>query len=117
MVLRVAVVDDEDVQRAELVSMVERFAREGGLDIATVEFSDGRDLLASGDADKLDIILLDIEMADVDGMKAARRLRTAGVTESIGSPFRTLDTVAGETPQLAAMSLIPAMLPPPVLDT
>mgnify|MGYP000003697097 CR=1 FL=1 len=83
MVLRVAVVDDEDVQRAELVSMVERFAREGGLGIATVEFSDGRDLLASGDADKLDIILLDIEMADVDGMKAARRLRTAGVTSQI----------------------------------
>lgn len=81
--LRIAVVDDEDAQRSELVAMVERYGRENDLELRTLEFADGRGLIESDVAPHLDIILLDIEMADVDGMKAARRLRAAGVAAQI----------------------------------
>ena len=36
--------------------------------------------------------------------------RTASVTDKVGSPLRTLETVAAETPQILAMSFIPAIL-------
>lgn len=81
--LRIAVVDDEPAQRAELVGFVERYARENCLELRAREYSDGADLLSQDEPSQADIILLDIEMAGVDGMKAARRLRAKGVTAQI----------------------------------
>ncbi|MCR4869665.1 MAG: LytTR family DNA-binding domain-containing protein, partial [Atopobiaceae bacterium] len=79
--LRVAIVDDEAEVRGELAGMVERFADERGEQIVAACYADGKEFLASGATE--DIVLLDIEMDDVNGMDMAHLLRRKGVTSEI----------------------------------
>ena len=79
--LRVAIVDDEVEVRETLSSMLERFSQENSVDIASSAYQDGRSFIESGATE--DIVLLDIEMGEVNGMDAARILRRAGVASEI----------------------------------
>lgn len=79
--LRIAVADDEASEREYLCRMLQRFADERGLSFDIQTYDDGSALLDL--PQEPDIILLDIEMQGVDGMKAARRLRSAGVSSQI----------------------------------
>ena len=56
------------------LSAVERYARENGEQFRTSVFSDGDEIL-EGYAANYDIILLDIQMRRMDGMRAAERIR------------------------------------------
>ena len=75
--LDVAIVDDEKDVRDELDQMVRRFAGQEGIRVETHPYADGSELLAAVAAGRAphDIILLDIEMAEVDGMDTAHELR------------------------------------------
>lgn len=79
--LRVAVVDDEEEVRDALVSMLSRFSEDDSVDLAVSVYTDGRSFIESGAVE--DIVLLDIEMGEVNGMDAARILRKAGVASEI----------------------------------
>ena len=81
--LDVAIVDDEEDVREELGQMVRRFCAQEGIRVATHAYADGAELLDEAAAHAHDVILLDIEMAQVDGMDAAHELRRRGVDAQI----------------------------------
>ena len=70
--MKLAICDDE----RDIRNYIEKCAREIFSDLEIEQFPDTRDILKSGfDAD---ILFLDIQMPGVDGMRAARILRTTG---------------------------------------
>lgn len=74
MLLKIAVVDDEDVYIKQIQEYIEQFRQEKNREIQTEVYSDGRELLENY-SPRFDIILLDIEMGNINGMEAARKIR------------------------------------------
>lgn len=72
--IRLAIVEDEASYRDTLTQYVRRYARENGQDIMITCFSDG-DEIVEGYNCAFDIILMDIQMRFMDGMKAAEEIR------------------------------------------
>ena len=72
--LRIAIVEDSDEDRALLEKSLHRYEAEKGVRFELSVFSDGEDLVTDYSAD-YDLILMDIEMTFMDGMKAAKRVR------------------------------------------
>ena len=72
--LRIAVVDDEQEQRALLESCLHRYEQENGVQLGISLFGDSQTFLRQ-DPGGFDIVLLDIQMPGLDGMTVARQLR------------------------------------------
>lgn len=72
--VRVAIVEDSPSDRKLLRQNLSRYEAEKGLRFETEEFSDGEDLV-TGYTAEYDLILLDIQMAFMNGMQTARRVR------------------------------------------
>ncbi len=72
--LQVAVVDDDNTYRKEIVVMLSKYEKEYGETFNITEFTDGDELIEGYDS-RFDIILLDVEMQFMDGMTAAERIR------------------------------------------
>lgn len=72
--LRVAIVEDDDQDRALLEKNLRRYEAERGARFDLTGFRDGEDLITDYPAN-YDLILMDIQMTFMDGMKAARRVR------------------------------------------
>lgn len=71
---RIAIVDDQAEERANLNTFLQRFAEERKLALEVSAFEDGESFLSSYE-NNFEIVLLDIEMQGIDGMETARRLR------------------------------------------
>ena len=85
---RVLVVEDE----ALVAEMVRGLLEESGYTVIA-EAADGREAIALTESLQPDVVLMDIEMPDLDGIEAARRIQTA-------SPTPVVILTAHETPQL-----------------
>lgn len=72
--LNIAVVEDDGQDMEQLLSYIERYVQEKGVQLQTFPFTDGRALLEDYQA-RYDIIFLDIEMPGLSGMDVAERIR------------------------------------------
>ena len=73
--MNIAVCDDEEIQRSLLKGYLEAWAEAGSHALRISLFSTGRQFLESLKKTHFDIVLLDIQMPDMDGMSAAKALR------------------------------------------
>lgn len=71
--IRIAVCDDEKYMADKIKVMVSGFFRRKNMETEILLFSGGEELLRHGP--DTDILFLDIQMAGMDGMETARRLR------------------------------------------
>ncbi len=72
--IRIAVCDDEKYMSDKVRKMVSDFFHKKNIEIMILQFSTGEDLLKYDQT--IDIIFLDIQMKDIDGMETARKLRS-----------------------------------------
>ena len=68
----VAICDDEEYVRSYMRRLIEK----QGMNCNIREFSSGKELLESAKEECIDILFLDISMEEMDGMTAARQLRS-----------------------------------------
>jgi DNA-binding LytR/AlgR family response regulator len=74
--VKVAVIDDEEIQRETMKSLLENVAQMLNSQISVVEFSSGEEFLFEIlDHVDIDILFLDIEMNQVDGLEVAKHVR------------------------------------------
>lgn len=72
--LKLAIVDDDEKYREEIISLLKQYEREYGEVFIVSQYTDGDELTENYKSD-MDIILLDIEMEFMDGMTAAEYIR------------------------------------------
>lgn len=72
--IRIAIVEDEDLYAGQLSGMLNRFSRDTGTQVRITRFKDG-DEIVEGYTGAYDIIFLDIQMQFMNGMEAASRIR------------------------------------------
>ena len=80
--IRVAICDDEEVFIKKLRGCLNKYIEETGKEISIVEFKDGNELLKNYKMD-LDLIILDIKMEKLDGLKTAEEIRKIDSTVGI----------------------------------
>ena len=71
--IRIAICDDEKYMSDHIRTLVSDFFRKKNREISLRMFSSGEELLSYNG--QIDILFLDIQMKDMDGMETARRLR------------------------------------------
>ena len=72
--IRIAVLEDDNSDRNNILSVIERYKTEKGTDIEVTCFKDGLDLVYNWRS-SFDIVFLDIEVPMVNGIEAARKIR------------------------------------------
>ena len=72
--IRLAIVEDEEVYVNTLMDYLKKFQSETEYEIETVWFRDGCDI-TDGYKGDYDVILMDIQMKFMDGMSAAQKIR------------------------------------------
>lgn len=75
--IEIAVCDDEQIYIDRLVRYIEVYSEECEMDINITAYNSGRVLLEDikKDMSKYDIVFLDVEMPDIDGVDTARKIR------------------------------------------
>ena len=75
--VEIAVCDDEYIHVERIVKYIGVYSEESEIDINVTEYNSGKLLLEAveGDTSKYDIIFLDVEMPDFDGVNTARGIR------------------------------------------
>ena len=72
--IRIAIVEDEDSYVQVLTGYLKQYETEHSLSFQISVFHDGLDIVSEYKAD-YDVILLDIQMKHLDGMKTAEKIR------------------------------------------
>lgn len=73
--LRIAVVEDDENTLKELCGYIQQYAAEKDLQLGTVAFTNGAQLVQDLQPGAFQIIFLDIEMPVLDGLETASRIR------------------------------------------
>ncbi len=71
---KITMVEDNDAEAARVAEYIGRYGRESGEAFDVKRFADAETFLADYDAD-CDVVFMDIQLPDMSGMDAARRLR------------------------------------------
>lgn len=71
--MRAALCDDENVFRNEIYELLTEYSRARHIDIVCDQYADGRELLPC--ADRYDIIFMDYQMNNLNGMETSRKIR------------------------------------------
>lgn len=96
--LQALIVDDSDAMRKQLAYALQRL---GG--VSTVEATDGADAWRKLSSAAFDIILTDINMPLLDGLKLVALVRAAGAHQRV--PIVVITTEGAEADRRRAMSL------------
>lgn len=80
--MRIAIVDDEKIERERLTQYVRQFSEESGIEMETAAFSSG-DAFMEHYQKVYDIIIFDIDMPGTNGIDTARRLRKIDTSVTI----------------------------------
>ncbi len=72
--IRIAIVEDEEVSARQLEEYLEIYKRESGNELRVSVFGDGEEIVRRYQPD-YDIILMDVQMKEIDGMTAAKIIR------------------------------------------
>lgn len=72
--IQIAIVEDDANYQKQLLNYLHRYEDESGEQLQPSVFSDGLDIIEAN-LSAIDIILMDIQMRNMDGMKAAERIR------------------------------------------
>lgn len=81
VMIRIAIVDDEKQIRKQIFAMISKYFIDNALECKVLPFSDGQELIDSGL--KFDIIFMDIEMKNVNGIQAAQHIRKSDMNVPI----------------------------------
>jgi DNA-binding LytR/AlgR family response regulator len=73
-VIRIGVVDDDPANRRDLLHHLSLYSEEHGVQFQVTEFGDGSELVDRY-RPEYDILLLDVQMPQLDGLAAARQIR------------------------------------------
>lgn len=79
--LKIAVCDDEEKDRKKIESIINNFALKCDVDIKIISYSSGNNLLS--DKKEFDLIFLDVEMDDINGIETAEKIRTTDMNVPI----------------------------------
>ena len=71
--MRIAVCDDEEIFRADIQKHIDKLY--SSLDVVVDSFSGGKNLIAAFETRPYDLVFLDIEMPEMDGITLAKKLR------------------------------------------
>lgn len=72
--MHIAIIDDNGLDRKNLLQSVSRYADDHGLQISCEEFCSAEEFFISYHSQKYDFVFLDIYMNQMDGMEAARKI-------------------------------------------
>lgn len=72
--IRIAIVEDEKEYEQLITQYLSRYAQENGIQFSISRFNDGEEIVSHYKS-QFDVILMDIEMASMDGMTAAHKIR------------------------------------------
>ena len=75
MSIRIAICDDEKEQIIHLTKVTEKWAQDMMVSLAISEFNSAESFLFEWHANKFDVLLLDIQMHEKDGMSLAKEIR------------------------------------------
>ena len=87
---RILIIEDNEQNRDALSRRLQR----RGYDIITAV--DGQEGVAMAEAERPDLILMDLNLPDVDGWEATRRLKEAPETRAIPIMAMTAHAIAGD---------------------
>jgi len=73
-ILRIGICDDEKVIHEIMTKAIEEYSRKSELDCSVTCYMSGVELIDSQDIEKLDVLFLDIEMPELDGVETAYKL-------------------------------------------
>ena len=69
--MRIAVCDDEEKFRIQARDLIDKLSN--SLDVIVDTYPDGRELLAAFDKNPYDVLFLDIEMPEMDGITLSKK--------------------------------------------
>lgn len=74
--MRVAICDDEKTMQTILENLLDEFGRLRNIDISIDKFDNGHDLLRVLNEKEYEIVFMDHQMQDIDGMETSRLIRS-----------------------------------------
>lgn len=75
MIYKMAICDDQVIDRKYIQTLVEQWAKEESYAVQIESFSSGEAFLFAYESKKYDLLLLDIEMEQMDGVTLAKKIR------------------------------------------